>query len=65
MLLTIHNLHFYKKFFETIRESIKNDKLNQLIELVAEQYKDAEKTLNYEPVEENEKATEKKRKLKD
>lgn len=50
MLLTIHNLHYYKKFFEAIRESINNDKLQELVSLVSEQYKDVEKVLKYEPV---------------
>lgn len=49
ILLTIHNLHRYKRFFEAIRESIKNDKLNDLKALVAEQYKDV--TLEYEAEE--------------
>lgn len=48
MLLTIHNLHHYQKFFEAIRESIKADKLPELAQLVAEQYRDAGDALNYE-----------------
>jgi queuine tRNA-ribosyltransferase subunit QTRTD1 len=50
MLLTIHNLHHYKRFFEAIRECIKNDKLQELIDLVSDQYKQAE-SLKYEQPE--------------
>lgn len=50
MLLTIHNLHYYKKFFEAIRECIKNDKLNDLLTLVKEQYEENGHDLNYEPI---------------
>lgn len=50
MLLTIHNLHHYKRFFESIRRNIKDDKLPELLSLVTDQYKEA--LLSYEPLEE-------------
>jgi queuine/archaeosine tRNA-ribosyltransferase len=63
MLLTIHNLNHYKRFFEAIRDCIKNDKLKELTILVSEQYKDAEKVLNYEPIVKKEDTSKSKRKL--
>lgn len=54
ILLSIHNLHHYKLFFEAIREAIKNDKLSKLIELVSDQYKDVELVYQVdEPTEKN------------
>lgn len=52
MLLTIHNLYHYRKYFEAIREVIKDDKLPELLELVSEQYKDSKDLLIYEQVAE-------------
>ncbi|CAG9799320.1 unnamed protein product [Chironomus riparius] len=46
MLLTIHNLHHYKMYFEAIRECIKNDELSDLKEMIDVQYKN--KTFSYE-----------------
>ena len=46
MLLTIHNLHHYKLFFEAIRECMKNDELSKLKEMIGVQYKN--KTFSYE-----------------
>lgn len=47
-LLTVHNLHYYMKFFEAIRASIKNDSLPDLIQLVSSQYEASIETLTYE-----------------
>jgi len=49
MLLTIHNLHHYIRFFDAIREAIQNDRLAELIALVTEQYKEVE--LDYAPLD--------------
>ncbi|KAG5677276.1 hypothetical protein PVAND_007046 [Polypedilum vanderplanki] len=49
MLLTIHNLHHYKRFFEVIRECIKNNKLPELIKLVTDQYKEAGSLIYEQP----------------
>jgi len=46
MLLTIHNLHHYRKFFDAIHECMKNDKLFELKEVIDEQYKN--KNLDYD-----------------
>lgn len=51
MLLTIHNLHHYRKFFEAIREAIAKDKLPELLQLVTSQYLDTK--LSYEPPQED------------
>lgn len=50
MLLTIHNLHHYRQFFEAIRDAIKDDKLPELLTLVSEQYKESKNVLTYEQV---------------
>ena len=39
MLLTIHNLHHYQKFFEAIHKCIRDDRLAELKELIEMQYK--------------------------
>ncbi|XP_070507388.1 queuine tRNA-ribosyltransferase accessory subunit 2 [Chironomus tepperi] len=46
MLLTIHNLHHYKKFFEAIHECMKNDKLSELKKMIDIQYNN--RTLSYD-----------------
>ncbi|KAK4877145.1 hypothetical protein RN001_009651 [Aquatica leii] len=38
LLLTIHNVHHYTKFFETIRECIRNDTLRILEETITKQF---------------------------
>lgn len=38
MLLSIHNIHHYKLFFESIRSSIANDRLSELLKQVRDQY---------------------------
>lgn len=55
-LLSIHNIHHYMKFFESIRESIKNDQLQELLKLVSDQYQNVPNALSYE-VAEDEKST--------
>lgn len=47
-LLTVHNLHYYMKFFEAIQAAIKDDSLPDLIQLVSSQYEASVETLNYE-----------------
>lgn len=59
MLLTIHNLHHYKRFFEVIRKCIKNDKLHELTTLVADQYKEV--NLAYEAEEKDTKSSSKRK----
>lgn len=52
MLLTIHNLHHYQKFFAASRAAIASDKLPELLTLVTDQYQEALEILSYEtPVE--------------
>jgi queuine tRNA-ribosyltransferase subunit QTRTD1 len=53
MLLNIHNLHHYKQFFIAIRKAIADDKLNDLINLVQNQYSSSVlENLKYEMKEE-------------
>lgn len=47
-LLSIHNIHHYMKFFETIRESIKTNRTQELLKLVSDQYENISKALTYE-----------------
>lgn len=50
MLLSIHNLYHYMSFFEAVRDAIRNDKLQELLKLIGEQYQEASE-LNYKPEE--------------
>lgn len=48
-LLSIHNLYFYHRFFDAIRDSINCDRLPHLIELITKQYVNFQGKLNYDP----------------
>lgn len=51
MLLSIHNLHHYKSFFESVRDAVEKDQLQLLIKLISDQYKEAQKVLVYKSEE--------------
>jgi queuine tRNA-ribosyltransferase accessory subunit len=63
MLLLIHNLFHYRRFFEAIQKAIKEEKLEELKKLVGEQYsEEAMLKLTYKSVESEEKVEESSRK---
>lgn len=65
MLLSIHNLFQYKKFFAAIQRAIKEEKLSELTKLIAEQYsEEARNVLSYKTLAE-EKLPVEKEKLQD
>lgn len=45
LLLSIHNTHHYLKFFESIREAIRHDRLDALSTLINEQYSEAKELI--------------------